>query len=392
MKNIELTERLSKLDATRTALWIAAELAEGLHHAHSRQILHRDIKPANILLTDEGLPMLLDFNLAQDQRHDWIEEGVGGTLRYMSPEQLLGLLSSKVKLDSRSDVYSLGMVLYELLYHRTCYPDQHGLSSQGEVSDAMILRMLEDRQQPPVFPIDRVQHITPAVTAILEKCLRRNPEDRYASAEQLCADLRLQLEDAPLRYAPNRSVRERLSKWNRRHPRWSVTTIGLSLGVLLVCVGGVLLTRSRNRELRAEAQQWKQQGAVTRSMARSLLAGPGTPKSQLQEVIAHCDTWLLPEAAEKRLSRLPNQDRAEAEDLITQMRLYRARGSWRLAATSGEEHATGLLRATIDDCNAIIRVPSRQADLAKLLLTVAQDVQTSCSRGRQPRMPSFRLT
>src|SRR6185437_14043984 len=98
---------------------VVAQLADGLHHAHQRGILHRDIKPSNILISAEGQPLLLDFNLAQDGAADPSHATIGGTVAYMSPEHLRALVGRTPALirevDKRSDAYSLGMVLAEML-------------------------------------------------------------------------------------------------------------------------------------------------------------------------------------------------------------------------------------------------------------------------------------
>src|SRR5439155_9925527 len=118
-------ERLTYVDAI---LWIVGRLAEGLAHAHDRGILHRDLKPANVLLTDDGQPMLLDFNLSEDckLRGHAAAARVGGTLPYMSPEQLAAFSDRGRVVDARSDLYSLGLILYELLAGRSPFPAMSG--------------------------------------------------------------------------------------------------------------------------------------------------------------------------------------------------------------------------------------------------------------------------
>src|SRR5258708_18773253 len=110
-----ILEMLQGLSFVQAVLWIASRLADGLGHAHERGILHRDLKPANVLLTDEGQPMLLDFNLAEDVkgRPSASAALVGGTLPYMAPEHLEAFRGKRRDVDARSDLFSLGILLYE---------------------------------------------------------------------------------------------------------------------------------------------------------------------------------------------------------------------------------------------------------------------------------------
>src|SRR5207245_6301118 len=109
--------KLEGMSYVHAVLWIGARLADGLAHAHERGILHRDLKPANVLLTDEGQPMLLDFNLAADAQHcaNAAAAAVGGTLPYMAPEHLKAFRGCKQPLDACSYLSSLRVTLHALL-------------------------------------------------------------------------------------------------------------------------------------------------------------------------------------------------------------------------------------------------------------------------------------
>src|SRR5204863_8372192 len=109
-----LLRRLEGLSYVEAILSLAARLVDGLVHAHERGILHRDLKPANVLLTDEGQPMLLDFNLAADTkpRGAALLALIGGTLPYMAPESLSALRDESPSADPRSDLYALGLILF----------------------------------------------------------------------------------------------------------------------------------------------------------------------------------------------------------------------------------------------------------------------------------------
>jgi tRNA A-37 threonylcarbamoyl transferase component Bud32 len=148
---------------------LIAEVAETLAYAHRQGFVHRDIKPANILLDHHGRAMLADFGIAFSPG-DQGEGGSFGTLAYMSPEQVEGKA-----LDHRSDIYSLGVVLYELLTGRLPH----------EATDPVELR-----RQIVSGTVARIPGVSKAGNAICRKCLSRNPADRYQDAAQLAHDLR----------------------------------------------------------------------------------------------------------------------------------------------------------------------------------------------------------
>ena len=119
-------------------LCLGAQLADGLAHAHARGIVHRDLKPANVLLTDEGRPMLLDFNLSEDTKLRASPEGgrMGGTLPYMAPEQIDAFRSRRGVVDGRCDLFALGVILYELLTGRHPFRVWTGAVEDGRGLDA----------------------------------------------------------------------------------------------------------------------------------------------------------------------------------------------------------------------------------------------------------------
>jgi eukaryotic-like serine/threonine-protein kinase len=226
----------------REVIDIGVAIADGLAHAHERGILHRDIKPANVLLTDDGRPMLLDFNLAADQRD--AAPAVGGTPRYMAPEQFEALTDPTVCVGPPADIYSLGVVLHELLTGSLPFPDPSG--NWAEVGPVM----LADRRRPPA-----VRYPSPAIAAILQTCLQPDPKRRYASAGEMRDDLSRHRDNLPLRVAPEPLSRERVRKWARRHPRLSsATTVTIVAAVLLALVGLACFSLWRgNQNYRARA-------------------------------------------------------------------------------------------------------------------------------------------
>ena len=207
---------LRKLSYVDASLWIVARLADGLAHAHGRGIVHRDLKPANVLITDDGQPMLLDFNLAVAVGPDAGPTAhVGGTLPYMAPEHLLAFQNGRGEVDARSDLYSLGLILFELLTGRTAFAIPHGSFK------AVLTEMIGQRNAacPAVRPLN--PDVSPAVEAIVRKCVQPDPADRYQTAADLREDIERHLADLPLRHAANPSLRERVRKWARRNPHLS---------------------------------------------------------------------------------------------------------------------------------------------------------------------------
>jgi serine/threonine protein kinase/tetratricopeptide (TPR) repeat protein len=227
-------EQRSYIDAILT---LAAQLAEALAHAHERGIIHRDLKPANLLLSDEGRPMILDFNLSADPRRATGRELIGGTMPYMAPECLAGFRDGSGGADASGDVYALGVVLYELLCGVSPFP-----VAEGTVKD-FLDHAIRERHQPLPDPRRRNPAISPAVASMLAHCLEPDPARRYRSANELRVDLQRHLSHLPLRFAPDPSPRERASKWVRRHPKLTSSYAVATIGATLLVVLGLLYAR-----------------------------------------------------------------------------------------------------------------------------------------------------
>jgi tetratricopeptide (TPR) repeat protein len=240
---------MSYIQAT---LWLAARLAEGLQHAHERGVLHRDIKPSNILLGDDGQPMLLDFNLAQQAHADPASATLGGTVAYMAPEHLRALARHEAVLvravDARADIYSLGMVLYEMLTGVRPFDQSASYTPLPMLIEAMAVersvKVPSLRQARPDVPW--------GLESVVRKCLDPDPKRRYQKAEELAEDLRRLLSDHPLRYAPELSRVECVQKWARRHPRLTSVSAVTSAAIVLLALGGFALAATRGRLGRAE--------------------------------------------------------------------------------------------------------------------------------------------
>ena len=198
--------------------WWGARMAEALGHAHDRGVLHRDVKPSNVLVTDDAMPMLLDFNLAREAAADDPDAPphvMGGTLDYMAPEHLEALAGGTADgVDGRSDIYGLGVVLYEALMGARPFTTPREALSVGE---ALLSAAQTRRAGAP-----RLRRIRPEVPAALEsvvrRCLAPEPSDRYASAADLGIDLQAVADDRSLRFAREPIVHRscRLLRRNRR--------------------------------------------------------------------------------------------------------------------------------------------------------------------------------
>jgi WD40 repeat protein/serine/threonine protein kinase len=223
----------------RRAAELAAQAAEALEYAHSMGVVHRDVKPANLLLDAGGGLWVTDFGLARTDADAGltVTGDLLGTLRYMSPEQAL---AKHGLVDHRTDIYSLGVTLYELL---TVRPAFAGRDRQE------LLRQIAGEEPRPL------RRVNPAIPADLEtivlKAVSKRPEERYATARELADDLRRFLDDRPIR-ARRPSPVQQARRWARRHPTlvWAAPLAGgllLTLAVAVLAVSNHLITREQGR-------------------------------------------------------------------------------------------------------------------------------------------------
>jgi serine/threonine protein kinase/tetratricopeptide (TPR) repeat protein len=244
----------------RSVANLGIQAAEALDHAHQNGILHRDIKPANLLVEcshhaprDENGPQgrakthhaerdgytlklwITDFGLARmEQDAGMTMTGdILGTLRYMSPEQAL---AKRAVVDHRSDIYSLGVTLYELLTLQPAFT--------GDDRQELLRQIAFDEPRPP-------RQINPHIPADLEtivlKAIRKDPEYRYATAHDFADDLRRFFEDKPIKAKPP-TWRELAMKWSRRHPAaiWAAVLFLVATAIISTA-SAILIARAYNR-------------------------------------------------------------------------------------------------------------------------------------------------
>ncbi len=236
----------------RSVARIGIQAAEALDYAHRQGVLHRDIKPSNLLLDNHGNVWIADFGLAKTGEADDLTHtgDILGTIRYMAPERFQG------KADARSDVYSLGLTLYELVALRAAFEatDRH----------ALIERVLHEaperlKKRAPDVPRD--------LETIIATACAREPAGRYATAAALAEDLRRFVEDRPIR-ARRVSAAERLERWCRRNP----VVAGLLATLLLVLSGGLAVVTAlylRADRLRVRADNERVEANRLRGVATS---------------------------------------------------------------------------------------------------------------------------
>jgi serine/threonine-protein kinase len=214
----------------RARLELFRSLCSAVHYAHQRQIVHRDIKPANILVTGEGIPRLLDFGIAKLLDPAPHTAGVtltGGGVRpmtpeYASPEQVRG-----EAVTAATDIYSLGAVLYELLTGRKA--QQVEACGPGGIAEVICTR--EPRKPSAVVP-----ELDPDLDNIVMMALRKEPERRYPSAEELSADIDRYLHDQPVHARPE-SVLYRGRKFLKRNRAPATAAVASAIVVLSLLAG-----------------------------------------------------------------------------------------------------------------------------------------------------------
>jgi tetratricopeptide (TPR) repeat protein len=249
--------------------------------------VHSDLKPANVLIADDGTPQLIDFGIAYDRSSpDARGLVIGGTRPYSSPEQLGSLLHTAVEHDERTDLYSLGVMLYEMTTGRLPF------AADYDPSDAAIERDRAGRFTPPPSPRAINRRVPAAVASVIAKCLAPDPDDRYQTAADLIDDLDRQLARRPLRHAPNPSRRELAAKWTVRN-RWRIAA-----GVVLAGSGagfgafGVQSERQKERLAVAAAVEQTHEFDLDAKRARAALAGGATSAADLDAAVRSAERAL----------------------------------------------------------------------------------------------------
>ncbi len=236
----QIAEPFTRIEYFQSVAGIGAQCAAALDYAHRQGTLHRDIKPANLLLDAHGTVWITDFGLAKLVERDDLTAsgGLVGTLRYMSPEQFEG------RADFRSDVYNLGLTLYELLTLRPAF---------DESSHHRLLKQVSEGEPPRPRSINRT--IPRDLETIVLKAIAHDPDNRYQTAAEMAEDLQRFLDDRPI-LARRIGLVERGWRWCRRNRALAVLSAVAGLLVLLIMILGAVAYRNRTRALaRTRAEQ-----------------------------------------------------------------------------------------------------------------------------------------
>ncbi|QDU60412.1 Serine/threonine-protein kinase PrkC [Planctomycetes bacterium Pan216] len=226
-KSIDTTDRY------RSIASLGKQIAEALHHAHERGVIHRDVKPSNIMVDTKGHPWITDFGLAlvRDEATITKTGELVGTLRYMSPEQVV---DSRL-ISHRTDIYSLGATLYELLASRSVI--------DGDNPKSVLHRILEHEPPPlrtldPTLPVD--------LQTIVTKAIQKEAHERYETAADLAADLGRFLNHLPIQAKPLVPI-DYVFKWARRNRRVVTTAASLLVTLLVVSVVSLIAVSTAYR-------------------------------------------------------------------------------------------------------------------------------------------------
>ncbi len=234
----------------RSVAKMMIQAASGLAHAHLYGVVHRDIKPANLMLDPVGNIWITDFGLAQIQTDSNLTRSgdLLGTLRYMSPEQSSG---GRTPMDHRTDIYSLGITLYEML---TLQPAITGTGYQE------IVNQIAEEDPPSPRSID--PNIPLELEIITRKAIAKNPVDRYETASMMAEDLQRWLDDKPILAKPP-TWYQRIAKWRRRHSSLvAVATVFAAFACLGLLVTTVVVIREQLKTASALTKEKQQRAAA----------------------------------------------------------------------------------------------------------------------------------
>jgi serine/threonine protein kinase/WD40 repeat protein len=334
----------------RSVARLGLQVAEALGYAHAQKVLHRDIKPSNLLLDLRGTVWVTDFGLAKEGGDDLTKTGdVVGTLRYLAPERFNGIS------ESRSDIYSLGLTLYEMLTLRPAFDEQ----DRGR-----LIRCITHYE--PAKPRRFDRRIPRDLETIVLKAMAKEPKKRYATADELVEDLRRFLADRPI-LARRTSWQEHAWRWVRRNPGWAATLATVFGLLLIMAVGGLALNLHLQKALTSahEAEEARTdklwESLLERAAAKRTSGRVGQRFESLQAIGEAAQVRISPELRNEAAAALILADVAPAkewqgcsEDTI----LVAFDAHYRRYVTLDRNGALRLYRLTSDGATEIASMPA----------------------------------
>ncbi len=330
---------------------IGLQVALALEHAHGQGVFHRDIKPSNLLLDTKGNVWVTDFGLAKTLEADDLTStgDVLGTIRYMAPERFAG------RCDARSDLYSLGLTLYELVALRPAYEaaDRYELIERMRRDDPAPLRKLDPR-----FPRN--------LDTIVGKLVAREPGRRYDTAAALADDLRRFLEDRAIQ-ARVPSSAERVIRWCKRN-RWaSAFLLALFIGVIASGWQAIRATSSEHAARQAEVTVRNERNRAERARDRALGA-----VRELLLLDNGLETALMTEEMRSSRRALAAAGARESRELLRELEGYPKAGLQLVSAyhtLSHIEMEAGQRQRAIESARAAVAVAEKLHDQEKSFAT-----------------------
>ena len=223
----------------QAALWMA-DTADALHYAHQQKIIHRDVKPANLIVSTDGRIMVADFGLAKSTNEESVTMTGSflGTVRYVSPEQAM---ARRIPIDHRTDIYSLGATMYELLCFQPAFPG---------TDEKMVLSAVITRD--PTSPRKIASSVPHELETICLKAMEKAPDMRYPTARAMGEDLRRYMEDLPIEAKPPGPVTRAIKFVRRRKAATIATTASVFLAVAVPSL--IIINNMRSEAFRQKAE------------------------------------------------------------------------------------------------------------------------------------------